>query len=211
MIYSYLFKFIIIGSASVGKSAILFQFTESKFSNDYNMTIGVEYGSRNIDISKKKNIKLQIWDTAGQETFRSIARAYYRGAVGVLLVYDITSKKTFLELQSWLKDLKENNNQEMVIMLIGNKTDLENKRQVSYSEGLKFANDNDLYFMESSAKNNMDITQIFIKVTELIYENILSNKYDFNNENIGIKVGVLDDQLQIDISEETTNDYKCNC
>jgi len=124
MSYSYLFKYIIIGDTGVGKSCLLLQFTDKRFQPVHDLTIGVEFGARMINIDQKQ-IKLQIWDTAGQESFRSITRSYYRGAAGALLVYDITRRDTFNHLTTWLDDARQHSSSNMVIMLIGNKSDLE--------------------------------------------------------------------------------------
>uniref|UniRef100_A0A9L0K719 RAB2A, member RAS onco family n=1 Tax=Equus asinus TaxID=9793 RepID=A0A9L0K719_EQUAS len=120
MAYAYLFKYIIIGDTGVGKSCLLLQFTDKRFQPVHDLTIGVEFGARMITIDGKQ-IKLQIWDTAGQESFRSITRSYYRGAAGALLVYDITRRDTFNHLTTWLEDARQHSNSNMVIMLIGNK------------------------------------------------------------------------------------------
>ena len=127
MSYAYLFKYIIIGDTGVGKSCLLLQFTDKRFQQVHDLTIGVEFGARMITIDNKQ-IKLQIWDTAGQESFRSITRSYYRGAAGALLVYDITRRETFNHLTSWLDDARQHSNSNMTIMLIGNKSDLEHRR-----------------------------------------------------------------------------------
>ncbi|KAE8656498.1 putative galacturonosyltransferase 3 [Hibiscus syriacus] len=127
MSYAYLFKYIIIGDTGVGKSCLLLQFTDKRFQPVHDLTIGVEFGARMITIDNKP-IKLQIWDTAGQESFRSITRSYYRGAAGALLVYDITRRETFNHLASWLEDARQHANANMTIMLIGNKSDLAHRR-----------------------------------------------------------------------------------
>ena len=129
MSYAYLFKYIIIGDTGVGKSCLLLQFTDKRFQPVHDLTIGVEFGARMITHDQKQ-IKLQIWDTAGQEAFRSITRSYYRGAAGALLVYDITRRDTFNHLTTWLEDARQHSNSNMVIMLIGNKSDLESRREV---------------------------------------------------------------------------------
>merc|ERR1712060_632901 len=144
--YNYLFKYIIVGDAGIGKSCLLLQFTDKRFRAEHDMTIGVEFGHRLAELDGQK-IKLQIWDTAGQEAFRSITRAYYRGAAGALLVYDITRRDTFQHLSRWLEEARQNGNQNMTIMLIGNKCDLEHKREVTPEEGAKFAQENGLLFM----------------------------------------------------------------
>ena len=141
----------------------------------------------NID---QKQIKLQIWDTAGQESFRSITRSYYRGAAGALLVYDITRRDTFKHLSVWLEEARQHSQSNMVIMLIGNKNDLEHRRAVSYEEGKAFADANGLIFMETSAKTAFNVEQAFINTAEKIHENILSGVIDVGNESHGIKVGM---------------------
>merc|ERR1711982_183087 len=138
--YKYLFKYIFVGDTAVGKSCLLLQFTDKRFQPVHDLTIGVEFGSRTITIDDNQ-IKLQNWDTAGQESFRSITRSYYRGAAGALLVYDITRRETFHHLSAWLEDAREHANPNMTVMLIGNKSDLASKRAVSFEEGQQFASE----------------------------------------------------------------------
>ncbi|XP_028933810.1 ras-related protein Rab-2B isoform X1 [Ornithorhynchus anatinus] len=158
MTYAYLFKYIIIGDTGVGKSCLLLQFTDKRFQPVHDLTIGVEFGARMISIDGKQ-IKLQIWDTAGQESFRSITRSYYRGAAGALLVYDITRRETFIHLTSWLEDARQHSSSNMVIMLIGNKSDLESRRDVKKEEGEAFAREHGLIFMETSAKTASNVEE----------------------------------------------------
>eukprot|EP00758_Cryptobia_borreli_P008459 Tbor_TRINITY_DN5390_c1_g2::TRINITY_DN5390_c1_g2_i1::g.5140::m.5140/K07877/RAB2A; Ras-related protein Rab-2A len=169
--HQYVFKYIIIGDSGVGKSCLLLQFTDKRFEPLHDLTIGVEFGARMINIDNK-NIKLQIWDTAGQESFRSITRSYYRGACGAMLVYDVTRRETFAHLQSWLEDTRANSNTAITIMLIGNKCDLETKRQVSTAEGAAFAKENGLVFMETSAKTAHNVDDAFLKTAHDIYSNV---------------------------------------
>jgi len=188
MSYAYLFKYIIIGDTGVGKSCLLLQFTDKRFRADHDLTIGVEFGARLITIDNKQ-IKLQIWDTAGQESFRSITRSYYRGASGALLVYDISRRDTFNHVTRWLEEARANASANLVIMLIGNKCDLE-RREVSYEEGDKFARENGLIFRETSAKTAQNVEEAFIQTARKIYENIQNNVYDLSSDNSGIKVGM---------------------
>ncbi|XP_077322987.1 ras-related protein Rab-2B isoform X1 [Lithobates pipiens] len=178
----------VVSAAGVGKSCLLLQFTDKRFQPVHDLTIGVEFGARMINIDGKP-IKLQIWDTAGQESFRSITRSYYRGAAGALLVYDITRRETFSHLTSWLEDARQHSSSNMVIILIGNKSDLEGRRDVSREEGEAFAREHGLIFMETSAKTAANVEEAFIGTAKEIYKKIQQGLFDVNNEANGIKVG----------------------
>jgi len=186
--YAYLFKYIIIGDSSVGKSCLLLQFADKRFKADHDTTIGVEFGSKNVQI-KDKTLKLQIWDTAGQESFRSITRSYYRGSIGALLVYDVTRRETFEGLTKWLDETRNYANDKTLIILIGNKTDLGDKREVSTEEGERFAKENGIFFMETSAKTAFNVEAAFHKTAEEILGRIDSGAIDPTNEVNGIKMG----------------------
>ncbi|XP_063901231.1 ras-related protein Rab-2-like isoform X2 [Zophobas morio] len=159
--YTYLFKYIIIGDTGVGKSCLLLQFTDKRFQPEHDLTIGVEFGARIIALEGKQ-YKLQIWDTAGQESFRSITRSYYRGAACALLVYDISRRETFNHLNTWLSDVKQYASNNMVIMLVGNKCDMHPQRKVSKEEAETFAKEHGLYFMETSAKTTENVEEVHI-------------------------------------------------
>ncbi|CAG9328867.1 unnamed protein product [Blepharisma stoltei] len=188
MSYSYLFKYIIIGDTGVGKSCLLLQFTDKRFRHDHDLTIGVEFGSRMIRVDDK-DIKLQIWDTAGQESFRSITRSYYRGAAGALLVYDITRRDSFMHLGNWLQDARENGNSDMLITLVGNKTDLESRRTVSFEEGQRFARENNLMFLETSAKTANNVESAFLDTANAIYGKVKEGSIDITSETCGVRMG----------------------
>eukprot|EP00762_Andalucia_godoyi_P000573 ANDGO_05302.mRNA.1 Ras-related protein Rab-2 len=195
MSYAYLFKYIIIGDTGVGKSCLLLQFTDKRFQPHHDLTIGVEFGARMVTIDNKQ-IKLQIWDTAGQESFRSITRSYYRGAAGALLVYDITRRDTFNHLSVWLEDTRNHCSKDMTIMLIGNKSDLDSKRAVDYEEGERFARENGLIFMETSAKTADNVEEAFIQTARAILQKIVNGSFDVENEASGVKVGNLSPSSQ---------------
>lgn len=187
--YSYLFKYIIIGDSAVGKSCLLLQFTDHRFQAVHDLTVGVEFGARMVTIDKQQ-IKLQIWDTAGQESFRSITRSYYRGAAGALLVYDVTRRETFQHLGTWLEDARAHSNPNMVIMLVGNKCDMpDDKRQVSKEEGEQFARERGLMFIETSAKEAINVEEAFQRPAQLIHQKLQQGVFDARNELNGIKIG----------------------
>ncbi|PVV01727.1 hypothetical protein BB560_003843 [Smittium megazygosporum] len=162
-----------------------------RFQPAHDLTIGVEFGAQMLQINGK-SIKLQIWDTAGQESFRSITRSYYRGAAGALLVYDITRRDTFDHLATWLEDARKHSNSDTTIILIGNKSDLEAKRAVAKEEGQAFANDNGLFFIETSAKTADNVEEAFLKTAENIYEKIQNGTINISNDSSGIKLGQIE-------------------
>ena len=172
---------------AVGKSCILLQFNDNKFREQHEITIGVEFAAKIIELDGKF-IKIQIWDTAGHEAFQSITRTYYRGAAGALLVYDITRRDTYIHLIKWLSELKENAPKDITIILIGNKNDLENERQVSYEEGENFAKENGLLFLETSAKTANNIAEAFNLSAMKILNNIPKNVETIQKDNIKIDI-----------------------
>jgi len=172
--YDYLFKLIIIGDSGVGKSSVLSQYVDQTFINSHISTIGVDFKITNVNIGDKI-AKLQIWDTAGQERFRTITTNYYRGAHGIILVYDVTNRESFDNIVNWVDNIERYSKNPRII-LIGNKTDLPNKRVVSYEEALDYSNSLGLSFLETSAKNNLNIEDIFTKLVHDIYDNNIKKK-----------------------------------
>ncbi|KAG7333941.1 hypothetical protein KOW79_002348 [Hemibagrus wyckioides] len=184
--YDFLFKFLVIGNAGTGKSCLLHQFIEKKFKDDSNHTIGVEFGSKIINVVNKF-VKLQIWDTAGQERFRSVTRSYYRGAAGALLVYDITSRETYNALTNWLTDARMLASQNIVIILCGNKKDLDADREVTFLEASRFAQENELMFLETSALTGENVEEAFIQCARKILNKIESGELDPERMGSGIQ------------------------
>lgn len=188
MAYAYQFKYIIVGDTSVGKSCLLLGFTDKRFKTEHDVTIGVEFGTRSVNVDGK-TMKIQIWDTAGQECFRSITRAYYRGATAALLVYDVSRRDTFNHLGEWLEDVRRHADSKTVVMIVGNKSDLP-RREVAYEEGARFARDNGFTFVETSAKTDDNVDEAFLGTARAIHKNIQNGVYDLSIQSHGIKLGL---------------------
>ncbi|EAX90728.1 guanine nucleotide regulatory protein, putative [Trichomonas vaginalis G3] len=156
----YLLKIVLIGDSGVGKTNLLARFTRDQFNPESKSTIGVEFASKTMQI-EGKTIKAQIWDTAGQERYRAITSAYYRGAIGALLLYDITASLTFNSLEKWLKELRENADEKIIVMLVGNKCDLSEQRAVTSANALEFAKAQNLLFIETSAREATNVNEAF--------------------------------------------------
>ena len=187
--FDYLLKYIIIGDAAVGKSNLLLRYCHGQFKPEYQLTIGVEFGAKNIQINNKV-FRIQIWDTAGQENFRSITRAYYKNSVCALVVYDISSRDTFNNVSTWIEDCKNQSPKTIFMALVGNKCDLNDKRQVSIEEGRELAERNDMMFFETSAKDGINVEEIFINSANEISKKIDQGYYDLENDSCGIKQGI---------------------
>uniref|UniRef100_A0A3Q2YK86 Ras-related protein Rab-13 n=1 Tax=Hippocampus comes TaxID=109280 RepID=A0A3Q2YK86_HIPCM len=160
--YDYLFKLLLIGDSGVGKTCVLFRFSEDAFNSTFISTIGIDFKIRTIELDGKK-IKLQIWDTAGQERFRTITTAYYRG--GIMLVYDITNEKSFDNIKNWIRNIEEHASADVERMVLGNKCDVNDKRQVSKERGEKLALEYGIKFMETSAKANINVENVRSRFT----------------------------------------------
>eukprot|EP00451_Oxyrrhis_marina_P001623 CAMPEP_0204271866 /NCGR_PEP_ID=MMETSP0468-20130131/21323_1 /ASSEMBLY_ACC=CAM_ASM_000383 /TAXON_ID=2969 /ORGANISM="Oxyrrhis marina" /LENGTH=215 /DNA_ID=CAMNT_0051247635 /DNA_START=55 /DNA_END=702 /DNA_ORIENTATION=- len=172
--YHYLFKVVLIGDSGVGKSNLLSRFTRNEFNLESKSTIGVEFATKSIEVSGK-TIKAQIWDTAGQERYRAITSAYYRGAVGALLVYDITKKVSFDNVENWLNELKDHADPNIVVMLVGNKADLRHLKAVQSEDALKFAEEKGLAAIETSALDATNVETAFTRILTEIH-NLMSRK-----------------------------------
>lgn len=167
--YDYLFKVVLIGDSGVGKSNLLSRFTRNEFNLESKSTIGVEFATRSMQIEGRR-VKAQIWDTAGQERYRAITSAYYRGAVGALLVYDIAKHLTFENADRWLKELRDHSDANIVVMFVGNKTDLKHMRSVPTEEGKAFAEKNNLLFIETSALDSTNVESAFQQCLTDVYK-----------------------------------------
>lgn len=179
--YDFLIKLLLIGDSGVGKSCCLLRFSEDSFTPSFITTIGIDFKIRTIDLDGKR-IKLQIWDTAGQERFRTITTAYYRGAMGILLVYDVTDERSFNNIQTWFQNVEQHATEGVNKILIGNKCDWEEKRVVSTERGQALANELGIPFMEVSAKANINVEEAFLLLARDIKKRIMDSSSGEKNQ-----------------------------
>mmetsp|Transcript_50036 Transcript_50036/g.55818 ORF Transcript_50036/g.55818 Transcript_50036/m.55818 type:complete len:218 (+) Transcript_50036:250-903(+) len=186
--YDYLFKIVLIGDSGVGKSNLLSRFTRNEFNLESKSTIGVEFATKSIQ-AEGKTIKAQIWDTAGQERYRAITSAYYRGAVGALLVYDISKHGTFENVERWLKELRDHAEANIVVMLVGNKSDLRHLRSVETDEAMSFSEQHNLAFIETSALDASGVDTAFQRILTEIYR-LMSRRNVQANDGTGTEPAI---------------------
>ena len=200
--YDYSFKMIVIGDAGVGKSCLTNRATKDKFISNYSPTIGFEFLSFSTNIDNKI-IKLQIWDTCGQEVYRSLITNFYRNASLAMLVYAINSRESFLHINQWLKEVRIQSHPDVKIILIGNKKDLDDERTVTYEEAQKFKEENQiLYFEETSAKTGINSKEVFTEAARILYN-------EHNNYRLRPKTESIADEIQKDIiPQKLDNDAK---
>ncbi|KAL0407445.1 UNVERIFIED_CONTAM: Ras-related protein RABA1d [Sesamum latifolium] len=206
--YDYLFKLVLIGDSGVGKSNLLSRFTRNEFSLESKSTIGVEFATRSLPVDGKV-IKAQIWDTAGQERYRAITSAYYRGAVGALLVYDVTRHSTFENVERWLRELRDHTDPNIVVMLIGNKSDLRHLVAVSTEDGKSFAERESLYFMETSALESINVDSAFSEVLTQIYRNVSKKSMETGEDGGASNVPTKGEK--IDVSKDVSAMNRVGC
>ena len=198
-----IFKLIIIGDSTTGKTNILSRYLNNKFEKISKSTIGVELGNKTFNI-KNNIVNCQIWDTAGQERYRSMTKAYYKGALGALIVYDITKKTTSESVENWLTDLKNSADQKISVILIGNKNDLEEEREVTIEEGEMKAKEFGIAFLETSALNGTNIEKAFKTLVEEVY-----NKCHKEFESVTDVEIMKGKVINLDESEKETKKSKC--
>ncbi|TFY82679.1 hypothetical protein EWM64_g1333 [Hericium alpestre] len=205
--FDYLFKVVLIGDSGVGKSNLLSRFTRNEFNIETKSTIGVEFATRTISVDGK-TLKAQIWDTAGQERYRAITAAYYRGAVGALLVYDIAKHATYVNVTRWLKELRDHADSNIVIMLVGNKSDLKHLRAVPTEEAKAFATENGLSFIETSALDASNVESAFQTILTDIYRIVSAKSLEASADPIKPGTG---DNLTVTPSLDTSAAQSSKC
>ena len=163
-----IYKVLLLGDTTVGKTCFLLKYTDKTFIDEHMTTIGLDYRLKTLKLKDGKEIKLQIWDTAGQERFRTITKSYYKGSEGILLIYDVTKRESFENVKTWVSQIREEVSKSSVIYVVGNKIDLEDTRKVTTEEGVNLAKELELPFKEASAKNGINIDETFYDLAEMI-------------------------------------------
>eukprot|EP01084_Bolivina_argentea_P153422 267515_1 len=202
--YDYLFKLLLIGDSGVGKSCLLVRFSDDTFTNGYISTIGVDFKIKTFEMDNK-TIKLQIWDTAGQDRFRAITTSFYRGAYGIVVVFDLTDRRSFINLKSWLFEIDRYAIDSVCKLIIGNKNDLIDDRAVSYEEAKEFADELFIDYIETSAKDSVNVNRVFMSMTKQILQSNYKNGEKFNTNKTKPKLS--DDTIDI----TNKNEPKCYC
>ncbi|KAK5918204.1 ras-related protein Rab-39B-like [Pseudochaenichthys georgianus] len=210
-IWLYQFRLIVIGDSTVGKSCLIRRFTEGRFAQVSDPTVGVDFFSRLVEIEPGKRIKLQIWDTAGQERFRSITRAYYRNSVGGLLLFDITNRRSFTNVHNWLEEAQSHvQPHNIVFLLVGHKCDLDAQRQVSLQEAEKLAGAFGMRYVETSARESINVEKAFVDLTRDIFALVQSGDIKIQDGWEGVKSGLVPNTVHS--SEEVTKgNRQCFC
>ena len=241
--WDYIAKLVCIGDSGCGKSSLTIRLCEGRFSPHHDVTIGVEFGSRIVPVgpphnkpeplssssadglpsppiadskAPQKHMKLSLWDTAGQETYKSVTRSYFRGASGALLVFDLSRKQTFQHVTDWLSDLRQIAEPDIVVVLVGNKADLtqreDNKREVTREEAEEWARRNGvLEYVETSAKSGENVEKAFMRVAERIFHNVQAGRYDLNDRRSGVKGAGAGGSRQVKLSNAAAKGVAGGC
>lgn len=205
----YVFKMVVIGDSAVGKSQLLSRFSKNEFSADIRATVGVEFQTKTVRIDEKL-VKTQIWDTAGQERYRAVTGAYYRGALGALIVYDVTKHPSFDHIPRWLDELRHRADPNVVIMLVGNKCDLEGLRAVPTEAGKKLAEREGLLFLETSALDATNVEKAFHMVLERIYRRVSRKSLGGADGERGFNSSLSGTVLDVKVGQQNTTHRCCS-
>lgn len=203
--FDFMFKILIIGNSSVGKTSFLFRYADNSFTSAFVSTVGIDFKVKTV-IRNQKRIKLQIWDTAGQERYRTITTAYYRGAMGFILMYDVTNEESFNSVQDWVTQIKTYSWDNAQVILVGNKSDMEAERIVTFERGKQLADQLGLEFFETSAKENINVQDVFDRLVDIICDKMTDSADGPDQPTINLNRGtrLTDDQSQ-------NNNPNCAC
>ncbi|XP_069107965.1 uncharacterized protein [Argopecten irradians] len=178
--YDYLFKYLLIGDSGVGKSSLLLRFADNIFSDAFIATVGVNFKIRTVNIDDK-TASLQIWDTAGKDRFKTMTSSFYRGAHGIMLVYDVTDMESFQHIETWIDEIKKYGGGDSPMILVGNKSDMSTYRVVTYTMGKKYAEALGILFMETSAKSSVNVETLFMSLTSEVKSEVVQGKLDITS------------------------------
>ena len=211
----YVFKLIVIGDCSVGKSSIIQRFADNKYTDNMSPTLGVDMTNHVLEINKEK-INVILWDTAGSEAFRSLTHSYYRAAAGVLLIYDITDQRSFANLEFWVDECQKYVKPGTLMMLVGNKNDIWSKRQVSEQQAKVFSDKHKIKWLETSAKTADNILECFLMISEAIYGKIVTGEIDVHDSESGARLTekYLKEELvglKLEAVKPDEKEFKCHC
>lgn len=199
--YDYLFKLLLIGDSGVGKSCLLLRFSDDTYTNDYISTIGVDFKIKTVELDGK-TVKLQIWDTAGQERFRTITSSYYRGAHGIIIVYDVTDHDSFNDVKMWLQEIDRYATAGVLKLMVGNKSDLQDKRMVEYDVAKEFADSLQIPFLETSALDSSNVEEAFLTMAKQIKESMAQQHRD---------TGKKDDKANVNLKGQSLSNSSSGC
>lgn len=177
-----LYKILLLGDWSVGKTCFLMRYTENTFTEIHLSTVGIDYKLKNVTLDNDRVVKTQIWDTAGQERYKTITKSYIKGANGIILIYDVTNNNSFEGIKNWIKQIKDTVNSRVCVALVANKIDKENERVISKEEGEKLANELQYPFYEASAKEGININECFDNLIKQIDINYTNNPHTNTNK-----------------------------
>ena len=204
-------KLVLLGDSGVGKTNLISRYISNSFDENTRATIGVEFFCKNFRINKKRTIKVEIWDTAGQERYKAITSVYYKGAKGAFIVYDITSRKTFENIDKWIGEIKERTTDDVKLIIIGNKTDLNNEREVKSEEALIKYQDMDIPLIETSALEDTNVNEAFINLIKIVYKDIARKEIEERKNISDNKISQGIDLKSIDEEEINENKESFTC
>ena len=182
--YYRLYKILLLGDCAVGKSCLLLRYCENSFQESHLSTIGLDFRLKTINLENNRKIRIQIWDTAGEDRFRAITKNYYKGAHGIILIYDVTDQQSFQHIKDWVDKIKEESNEGVIIYLVGNKIDLIDKRIITNADGNKLAEEIKIKYYETSAKDSTGVKEVFENLVDI--DNLYSEQHKEENETIQI-------------------------